>query len=183
MKKVKLLGVVAVIILAAAALLFFRRGDLDPFLPYSVRRPAEIPVLSEYALCYGDSPGAASGKLGLALGEKEDTEGDTSVYACPAVVLGKPAELLLYFYRDRSLSLVDITIPADSPEAADALRAQAEARIQEAYRTYGNFIPGRVRETGDGTRQSLALDYGEQGVFYTLQAFPDRLSILCEDLR
>ena len=33
-------------------------------------------------------------------------------------------------------------------------------------------------ETGDGQRQSLALDYGEQGVFYTLQAFHDRLSIL-----
>lgn len=183
MKKEKFLGVVAVIILAAAALLFFRRGDLDSLLPYSVRRPAEIPVLSEYALCYGDSPGAVSGKLGIPLGEKEDTEGDTSVYACPAVVLGKPAQLLLYFFRDRSLSLVDIIIPADSPETADALRAQAEARIQEAYRTYGNFIHGRVRETGDGQRQSLALDYGEQGVFYTLQAFPDRLSILCEDLR
>jgi len=183
MKKKNLLRIAAAAILVAAAVLWALRNDLNFLLPYTARRPAEIPVLSEYGLRYGDSPGAAAGKLGLSLGEQEELEGGVSVYACPAVVLGRPAELSLYFYHNRSLSSVDITISADSPEAADALRAQAEDRLREAYREYGNFICGKVQDSADGKRQSLALDYGAEGVFYTMQSFPDRLTIRCEDLR
>lgn len=183
MKRQRLLRIAAAAILVAAGVLWFLRDDLDSLLPYTARRPAEIPVLSEYGLRYGASPGAVSGRLGSSLGEREDLEGGVSVYACPAVVLGRPAELSLFFYRNRSLSSVDITIPTDSQEAADTLRAQAEARLREAYREYRNFLCGRVQDSADGKRQSLALDYGAAGVFYTMHSFPDRLSIRCEDLQ
>ena len=183
MKKENLLRIAAVAVLIAAAVLWFLRDDLGSLLPYTARRPAGIPVLSEYDLRYGDGPGAVSGKLGSSLGEREDLEGGVSVYACPAVVLDRPAELSLFFYHNRSLSSVDITINVDSPEAAEALRVQAEARLREAYREYGNFICGKVQNSADGKRQSLALDYGATGVFYTMHSFPDRLSIRCEDLR
>ena len=183
MKRERLLRIAAAAILVAAAVLWFLRDDLDSLLPYTARRPAEIPVLSEYGLCYGDSPGTAAGKLGSSLGEREDLEGGVSVYPCPAVVLDKHAELSLFFHHNRSLNSVDITINVDSPEAADALRLQAETRLREAYREYGNFICGKVQDSADGKRQSMALDYGAEGIFYTLQSFPDRLTIRCEDLR
>lgn len=165
-KKAILWSIAAILIIAVGIGLYLWLTASEP-----------IPVLSEYAISYGDSP-ADLEEVGTAL-EVTHNISDTraSAYVFQLKVLGFPAQMTCFFHENEELTQVELEWTLENVQAAQTLAAKVQKLLVDAYAGEEDYFFRKMEEY-----TALGRDDGATGMFYQIRVKENTVFVSCINL-
>ncbi len=142
-----------------------------------------VPLLRQYAVCFGDSPQRALSKIqGELMYEKHLTYTDQTVYTYRMKVLDKDADVSFYFLDNRTLYEVDISYTNMNDEQLKEMFVRAKECIEAVLKDNPNYYCDNIEYIKENEYSlSLGQRKGAISISYMIIAKDNNLTIICID--